>query len=228
MDTFQDDKLVQSITAYVKEYMRNYDASHSWDHIERVVGLARYIYDKSENKDSLDLRTIQLAALLHDVGDRKYIKPTEDPATLIANLLISHNCPKDLASKIQTICHGVSYSSEIKDTEKVVRLIEQYPELAVVQDADRLDALGAVGIARMFTYGGAKMNRPLQGGMDHFDEKLLKLEGMMKTDVGRQLGRERTQRLEDFKKWWGEEVAFAAPVAAVEAAPEGERKDKME
>lgn len=71
MDTFKDDALVQAITAYVKEYMRNYDASHSWDHIERVVGLARHIYDKSEDKDKLDLRTIQLAALLHDVGDKK-------------------------------------------------------------------------------------------------------------------------------------------------------------
>ena len=71
MDTFKDDALVQSITTYVKEYMRNYDASHSWDHIERVVGLARYIYTKSSNKSSLDLRTIHLAALLHDVGDKK-------------------------------------------------------------------------------------------------------------------------------------------------------------
>lgn len=73
MDTFQDDALVQAVTTYVKEYMHNYDASHSWDHIERVVGLARHIYDKSDDdlKKSVDLRVIQLAALLHDVGDKK-------------------------------------------------------------------------------------------------------------------------------------------------------------
>jgi len=71
MDTFSDDPLVQSVTDYVKEYMSNYDASHNWDHIERVVGLARYIYSKSANKADLDLRVIHLSALLHDVGDRK-------------------------------------------------------------------------------------------------------------------------------------------------------------
>ncbi|KAM7194799.1 hypothetical protein V8F20_007819 [Naviculisporaceae sp. PSN 640] len=212
MDTFKDDALVQAITAYVKEYMRNYDASHSWDHIERVVGLARYIYDKSENKHELDLRTIQLAALLHDVGDKKYLQPNESsPSTsLISTLLISHSCPPPLALKIQTICQNVSYSSEIKNPQHVLFIIAQYPELAVVQDADRLDAIGAVGIGRMFTYGGAKTGRPLDESMQHFDDKLLKLEGMVKTRVGKELARERTERLRVFKEWWGEEVAFAA------------------
>jgi len=71
MDTFEDDPLVQAVTAYVKAYMSNYDASHDWSHILRVVGLARHIYSQSENRADLDLRVIQLAALLHDVGDRK-------------------------------------------------------------------------------------------------------------------------------------------------------------
>lgn len=73
MDTFKDDPLVRAVTAYVKNYMSNYDASHDWSHIERVVGLSHYIYAKSANKDSLDLRTIHLAALLHDVGDKKSV-----------------------------------------------------------------------------------------------------------------------------------------------------------
>lgn len=73
MDAFNDDPLVQSVTAYVREYMKNYDASHSWDHIERVVSLAHYIYHNSDEafKSSVDLRTVHLAALLHDVGDHK-------------------------------------------------------------------------------------------------------------------------------------------------------------
>jgi len=74
MDTFADDPLVQAITAYVKEYMKNYDASHDFHHIRRVVGLARHIYSQTSNKDDLDLRTIHLAALLHDVGDRKSVQ----------------------------------------------------------------------------------------------------------------------------------------------------------
>jgi uncharacterized protein len=73
MDAFADDPLVQSVTAYVKDYMSHYDASHSWDHIERVVALAHHIYTHSDPsfKATLDLRTIHLAALLHDVGDHK-------------------------------------------------------------------------------------------------------------------------------------------------------------
>lgn len=108
MDTFRDDPLVQAVAAYVKDYMSNYDASHDWSHIERVVGLSHYIYAKSANKDSLDLRTIHLAALLHDVGDKKsvpYIPPvlphsfshvlsvtqTFNPSSPVLNSLIFHS-----------------------------------------------------------------------------------------------------------------------------------------
>jgi len=209
MDTFSDDPLVQSVTDYVKEYMSNYDASHNWDHIERVVGLARYIYSKSANKADLDLRVIHLSALLHDVGDRKYVQPGTDPTTQIQTVLLSKGCDEVLASKIQTICLGVSYSSEIKDPSRVADLINLYPELAVVQDADRLDAIGAVGLARMFTFGGAKSARSLQDSVNHVDEKLLRLEGMAKTEVGRELMRERSERMVRFREWWAEEKAFA-------------------
>ena len=72
-DTFTEDSLVQAVTAYVRDYMQKYDASHDWSHIQRVVGLARHIYSLCENKHELDLRIIHLAALLHDVGDRKSV-----------------------------------------------------------------------------------------------------------------------------------------------------------
>ncbi|KAK4038017.1 hypothetical protein C8A01DRAFT_48311 [Parachaetomium inaequale] len=208
MDAFPDDPLVQSVTAHVKAYMQNYDASHSWDHIERVVSMAHHIYTHSDAafQATLDLRTIHLAALLHDVGDRKYLQPHESPTTQVHTLLLSLSCAPALASKIQTICSGVSYTSEVKDPAHVAALIEQYPELAVVQDADRLDAIGAVGIGRMFTYGGAKTERSMAGTMAHLDEKLVKLEGMMKTGVGREVARGRGERLRVFRGWWGEEV----------------------
>ncbi|KAK3360180.1 hypothetical protein B0T25DRAFT_515538 [Lasiosphaeria hispida] len=213
MDTFADDPLVQSVAAYVKDFMQNYDASHDWNHIQRVVGLARYIYSKSENQADLDLRIIHLAALLHDVGDHKYLPPSaaSDP-TPITTLLLSLSCPPSLAVTLQTICLGVSFSSEVKDPARVAALVARHPELAVVQDADRLDALGAVGLARMFTFGGAKGARDLQGSVDHVDEKLVKLEDMCKTEVGRGLARERTERLRLFQGWWTEEVGFATAV----------------
>jgi uncharacterized protein len=110
-----------------------------------------------------------------------------------------------LAEKIQTICLGVSYSSEIKNPSRVLELISEHPELAVVQDADRLDAIGAVGIGRTFAFGGAK-NRPMEETMRHFDEKLVLLEGMMKTDTGRRMAKERTDRLRLMQEWWDAET----------------------
>lgn len=212
MDTFKNDTLIQAVTTYVKSYMSNYDASHDWSHIERVVGLSHYIYSKSANKDSLDLRTIHLAALLHDVGDKKYLKHSEDPTTLIFSLLTSLSCPSDLASKIQLICLNVSYSTETKNPANpgfITSLIQEHPELAVVQDADRLDAVGAVGLGRMFTFGGAKTGRDMDGSMEHVNEKLVRLVDLAKTEVGRELMRERTERLRVFQGWWREEVGFA-------------------
>lgn len=205
-----DNKLVTSVTDYVKEYMAKYDGSHDFNHIQRVVGLARHIYSRSSNPEKFDFQTVILSALLHDVGDKKYLKPGEDASTLIHDLLISYGTDEQLAHKVQAICLGVSYSSEIKDPSRVQDLINQYPELAVVQDADRLDAIGSVGIGRCFTFGGAKSERAMDETVQHFDDKLVRLQGMMKTDVGRHLAKERTDRLVLFQKWWAEETAFAS------------------
>jgi uncharacterized protein len=204
------DPLVKSATAYIRTYMSNYDASHSFDHIQRVVRLAIHVYLSLPPAQSapLDPRAIILSALLHDVGDRKYISPGEDPTTLISSLLVSLSCPVALASKVQEICLAVSYSTEVKDPAKTLEVLARHPELGVVQDADRIDALGAVGLGRLFTFGGSKTKRSMQEGMDHVDEKLLKLEGMCKTEPGRRMARERTERLRVFKEWWGEETGF--------------------
>ncbi|KAK5658572.1 hypothetical protein OQA88_1965 [Cercophora sp. LCS_1] len=213
LDTFASDPLITAITADVKAYMANYDASHDWSHIQRVLGLARHIYAHSAHRTSLDLRVIHLAALLHDVGDRKYLSPTSpDPTTAVQDLLLSHGADPDLATRVQTICLGVSYSTEIKNPAYTAELVARYPELGVVQDADRLDAIGAVGIGRCFTFGGAKTGREMAGTMEHFDEKLVRLEGMAKTEVGRELMKERTRRLREFMGWWEEEVGFAEGV----------------
>ncbi|KAL7944210.1 hypothetical protein V8C42DRAFT_83545 [Trichoderma barbatum] len=197
-----DAALIAKVTDYIKVYMANYDPSHDYSHIKRVVHLAQTIQAQVPNTNR-DIVT--LAALLHDVGDRKYLKPGEDASRMIFTVLTSLGASEDLAEKIQVICLGVSYSSEIKDLARVQELIKQYPELAVVQDADRLDAIGAVGIGRVFTFGGAK-GRQLENSIEHFEEKLLKLETMMKTDVGREMARERTERLRLMQEWWRQET----------------------
>jgi uncharacterized protein len=210
--------LIPKVTAFVEKYMSHYDGSHDFNHVRRVVGLAHLIYKEInaaleasltprmfDEEEGYDLHVITLAALLHDVGDKKYLEPGQDGNTLVLSTLLSFGAPEDLAIKVQRIVLGVSYSSEVKDPAAVTALIQKYPELAIVQDADRLDAIGAVGIGRTFTYGGAKTARSMDDTIDHFDVKLEKLEGMMKTDPGKRMAKQRTERLKTFKAWWAEE-----------------------
>ena len=213
--------LIPKVSGFVEKYMSKYDGSHDFNHIRRVVGLAHLIYKEilaeaenlGEDEPELDLNVVTLAALLHDVGDKKYLEPGQDSNTLVLATLLSFGAPEDLAIKVQRIVLGVSYSTEMKDPNVCLSLIQKYPELAIVQDADRLDAIGAVGIGRTFTFGGAKGHK---GGMaeviQHFDDKLERLEGLMKTGPGRRLARERTERLEIFKEWWGDELREAEGV----------------
>ncbi|KAK0745270.1 hypothetical protein B0T21DRAFT_430613 [Apiosordaria backusii] len=217
MESLLTDPLILSITSYVKTYMQNYDPSHDFDHIQRVLSLSYHLYSHSPNNQSppLDLKTIHLCALLHDVGDRKYLLPSQDPTTLITSVLLQYGCDPSLAQKVQTICLAVSYSTEVKSPHHVLSVLAQHPELAIVQDADRLDALGAVGLARMFTFGGAKRTRSLQASVDHIEDKLVKLEGMMKTEEGKRLAGERTRRLRVFQREWAEEVGFVERVGLV-------------
>ncbi|CCD44441.1 putative hd domain-containing protein [Botrytis cinerea BcDW1] len=201
--------LIAQVTAFVEKYMSAYDGSHDFNHIRRVVGLAHRIYKelKAERTGGpeLDLQVVTLAALLHDVGDKKYLLPGQDSNTLVLSTLLSFGAEETLAVKVQRIVLGVSYSSEIKDLASVRGMIEKYPELAVVQDADRLDAIGAIGIGRTFTFGGAKGARNMGETIQHFEDKLEKLGGMMKTAPGKRMAEERTKRLATFKEWWEEE-----------------------
>ncbi|KAL4797474.1 hypothetical protein BDV19DRAFT_46315 [Aspergillus venezuelensis] len=219
--------LIPSITSFVHECMKNYDPSHNPAHISRVVNLALRIF-RSEvarhPEKSIDEVTVHLAALLHDISDRKYLPKDQDvnaipPEKLVQHVLLQHGAEKDLAERVQKIVWHVSYSTECKNPAAVKNVIDEEGifELAIVQDADRLDALGAVGIGRCFTFLGAKGRDMLKEGeawemensIRHFGEKLERLEGMMKTETGREMARVRTERLVEFKKWWEEETRDA-------------------
>ncbi|EMC96672.1 hypothetical protein BAUCODRAFT_485684 [Baudoinia panamericana UAMH 10762] len=206
---FETSDLYRGVYDYVKQYMSRYDMSHDFCHVQRVVALAKHILAKEQNAQpwmKYHKQAVILAALLHDVGDKKYAQPGENAEHLIENLLANHGCPPRFVSKVALIVEHVSYSSEMKRPQLVKALISAHPELAIVQDADRLDAIGAIGIGRTFAYGAAKAaERGMQGSIDHFTEKLEKLEGMMKTDAGKQMAAERTRRLEQFRQWWDEE-----------------------
>ncbi|KAH6713825.1 hypothetical protein DL95DRAFT_389851 [Leptodontidium sp. 2 PMI_412] len=226
-----NEDLIEKVRDYVEIYMNKLDGSHDFNHIKRVVGLALLISssitastatNSTTSAPSLDPTVITLGAMLHDVGDRKYLQEGQDPATQVRDLLLDFGATPSLAEKVQTICLGVSWNSEMKDPSRVMKLIAQYPELAVVQDADRLDAIGAVGIGRVFTYGGARTTRDMHASVEMMDWKLFALEETMKTEPGRRMAREATKRMRLFRDWWAEEVGVEAAGAAVLKVMNGE------
>ena len=118
--------------------------------------------------------------------------------------LLRLRAPAPLAAAVSTICSAISYSTETRDPEHIATVLATHPELAIVQDADRLDALGAVGVGRAFAFGGAR-GRGMEDTIEHVDEKLVRLEGLMKTAEGRRMARVRAERLHAFRSWWEEE-----------------------
>jgi uncharacterized protein len=198
--------LFESVHDFVHAYMSQpgHDNSHDYQHILRVVSNANRILEaelEANPSRSYDTSAMFLAALLHDVGDRKYAKPGEDVENQISAVLRERGADQDLALKVQSIVKHVSYSHEVRNPEGVITTLHKYPELAIVQDADRLDAIGAVGVARCFSFGAAKYpDKPMTRAIDHFDEKLYKLADMMKTRSGKEMAQRRKRVLEDFAK----------------------------
>jgi len=196
------DPTIQKTITYVKKVLANAEGGHDWLHIERVWKLARQIW-KLEGKG--DLLTIELAALLHDISDPKFNSGNEELGSQMAfNFLKKNNLDNKRIEHIQTIIRYVSYKGGFPQ-DKINSI-----EFRIVQDADRLDAIGAIGIARAFNYGGFK-NRPIYDPsislqeykdskayhrsnaptINHFYEKLLKLKDLMNTETGKRIGQER-------------------------------------
>ena len=208
----EEAEIVRKVVVYTEKYFQDpkFDASHDFHHVLRVTALAIKILESELRKSgSLNPLTVVIGALMHDIDDKKY-RSDNNASPLAQAELLRIGMEEHRARKIQTLIDGVSYSSEIKNPQRVRDLLITIPELGIVQDADRLDAIGAVGIGRCFAYGAAKTSRDLEGTMTHFDDKLVKLEGMMKTETGRRLGQEYSARLKQFQSWWKAETEFAS------------------
>jgi uncharacterized protein len=137
-----------------------YDNSHDWEHILRVCSLALQIYESelATNKDwaeKLNPAIIFMAFIVHDIGDRKYLRENEDPDTIRYEMLVACGVEQQVALDIQTIADACSYTAELKNPTYVQSLLTSHPEVAIVQDADRLDGIGCMGSARCFAFGGA-------------------------------------------------------------------------
>lgn len=186
----------------MKETLAGAEGGHDWYHIERVWKTARYIREKEGEGDIL---TIELAALLHDISDAKFNGGDDEKGSrLAAEFLIAQGLEQKIVEHIQSIIKHVSYKGGFSQNQ--INSIE----FQIVQDADRLDAIGAIGIARAFNYGGFK-NRPIHKPemplqeyedskayhksdaptINHFYEKLLKLKDLMNTPTGIEMATER-------------------------------------
>ena len=211
-----NNEVIDITIKYVKKELQGAEGGHDWWHIERVWRNAKLI-SRSEH---VDIFIVELAALLHDIADAKFHNGDENIGPEKAKeFLESLSVEKEIIVYVENIIRNISFKGGnfTKDFYS--------PELAVVQDADRLDAIGAIGIARAFNYGGFK-NREIYNPLiapdlqmnketykksnastiNHFYEKLLLLKGLMNTKTGKKLAEERHRFmqffLEEFYREW--------------------------
>ena len=205
-----DKPQIISITiSFVKETLKGAEGGHDWFHIERVYKNALLIA-KSEDVDEF---IVSLGALLHDIADAKFYDGNETIGPKMAReFLENQQVDEATILHIENIINFISFKSSLDKGEKFTS-----PELDVIQDADRLDAIGAIGIARCFNYGGFK-NRALYNPeippnlnmskeeykkstaptINHFYEKLLLLKDKMNTNTGRRIAADRHVFMEQF------------------------------
>lgn len=204
------ENIINNTIAFVKQKLENAEGGHDWFHIERVYKNAQLIA-KDENCDVI---IVKLGALLHDIADSKFHDGDESVGPKVAREFLElQKVDEEIILHVINIIKNISFKGG--NFEKKFSSIE----LDIVQDADRLDALGAIGIARCFNYGGFK-NRPLYNPaiapnlamtkeeykatqaptINHFYEKLLLLKDKMNTETGKIIAQERHQFMELFLK----------------------------
>ncbi|MDB4107545.1 HD domain-containing protein [Bacteroidia bacterium] len=200
-------KIELTIT-HVKQSLVNAEGGHDWWHIERVWKSAKHI----AMNETVDMLVVELGALLHDIADSKFNNGNEDIGPKKARVFLeSIGMDKQTTDHVILIIENISFKGG-KEAQKFKSL-----ELDVVQDADRLDALGAIGIARTFNYGGFK-NREIFNptippklemtkeeyknsfapSINHFYEKLLLLKDLMNTETGRAMAEQRHRYMEAY------------------------------
>lgn len=210
-----DQQLIDTTINFVKETLVDAEGGHDWFHIERVYRNALLI----AQGENVNLLIVSLGALLHDIADAKFHDGDETIAPKIASsFLLKQNVDSTIIEHVIQIIKNISFKGGNKEQTFTSK------ELDVVQDADRLDALGAIGIARTFNYGGFK-NRTLYDPdikpkldmtpaqykastaptINHFYEKLLLLKNRMHTETGKKIAQKRHQYMETFLAQFYEE-----------------------
>ena len=213
-----DAALIDETIAFVKETLQGAEGGHDWFHIQRVFNNTLLIAKDEE----VDVLVVSLGALLHDIADAKFHQGDESLGPKMATDFLNAMGVKE--SVVQHVSNIIKHISFKNSLEKKSGTTFNSKELQVVQDADRLDAIGAIGIARAFNYGGFKnrelYNPDIQPNLDltkaeykkssaptinHFYEKLLLLKDKMNTETGKKLAAQRHQFMLDYlEQFYGE------------------------
>lgn len=208
--------LIEKTVEFVKEKLEGAEAGHDWFHIERVWKLSKKIAETEEcNHD-----VVELAALLHDIADPKFHNGDETLALKVSReFLEGENAPEETIEQVLFIIKNISFKNRGEVPQNLPI------ELKIVQDADRIDAIGAIGIGRTFNFGGFKNNPMYDPNVEpklnmskdeykksngttinHFYEKLLLLKDLMNTEKGKEMAGERhdfmLKFLDQFYREW--------------------------
>ncbi|PSN67863.1 hypothetical protein BS50DRAFT_665303 [Corynespora cassiicola Philippines] len=200
----------------VREYMygKDFDPSHDYEHVQRVVALAHRIMAEEFKLNpkwgsQIDPLIVYLGCMMHDVGERKYSQKDRSQKEIVCDMMLSCGASCDITDKVTFIATNVSFSREKNDEEENLKAIQRCPELAVVQDSDKLDAIGAIGIARCFVYGGIHEERKVQSiheGIRLHHTRFIKYLPLMKTQAARDMAVQRWETMCQFRELYHQEI----------------------
>ncbi|MFA7274343.1 MAG: HD domain-containing protein [Crocinitomicaceae bacterium] len=211
-------KIINTIEAELQETWAIEPTGHDWEHLRRVRDMALHL----QSLEGGDRKIIHLGALLHDVSDHKFNGGKLNANGDVTNKWLTElNCPEEIKKKVCELVDKISFKGALVEQGKLSL------ETQIVQDADRLDAIGAIGIARAFAFGGNR-NRPIfnqdlkptlhdnfeeyskskSHTINHFYEKLLLLTAKMNTKSAKKIAEERHQLMENFLKSFYQEWNF--------------------
>lgn len=212
--------LIKNTKEFVREALADAEKGHDWHHTKRVYQQAKAIAER----EHANLMVVELAALLHDIADPKFHNGDEALGpSMAAEFLATQKVEAGIIDHVCNIIRYMSFKNSLEATAPPFHSLE----MSIVQDADRLDAIGAIGIARTFHYGGYKnrlmydpeippekeltkeaYKKSTAPTINHFYEKLLRLKDMMHTETAKQLAEERHDFmlafLQQFYREWGE------------------------
>ncbi|EKZ3572531.1 HD domain-containing protein [Listeria monocytogenes] len=190
----KQEEIIIAAQKWMQSHFEKETTGHDWEHIKRVWHLSKQI-QATEGGDKF---AIELAALFHDYNDSKLTSDPAQATEVITHWMKGKEIPEEIISKIIRIIQSVSFKNGKNPTQ--ASTIEE----KIVQDADRLDAIGAIGIARTFTYGGAhnreiaNRDHPEITTLQHFYDKLLLIQKQLKTKTGRELAGEKQKIMQEF------------------------------